>query len=184
MTAPDGRDAWVQWWCSAWQWVHPDWKVQFAVNNGLAVLDCDALMRSRHGEFLLSLGIAPSQPPQPSEHLMHWLALSPIQRDQALLLARRICFASLDPASSADGSHALWCERLAKALRPGLWLDPVMTDARPLLGAWLGEACWSRLRLTWAPGEVAESFGDMPDNKLQTLWQAILWRVAAPESAP
>lgn len=180
MTPLDGREEWVRWWCSAWQWAHADWKVQFAAASGLATRDCEALMRSRHGEFLHSVGIVPSQPPEPCEHLMHWLALSPIQRELALSLARRICFAPPDLPPRANDSDTLWCQRLAKALRPGLWLDPLVTDVRPLLGAWLGQACWSRLRLAWAPGEVAESFGDMPDNKLETLWQAILWRVAAP----
>ncbi|KDD66141.1 hypothetical protein ABH912_005430 [Pseudomonas sp. BT76 TE3572] len=180
MTSLDDREEWVRWWCSAWQWAHTDWKVQFAATSGLTPDDFEALMRSRHGDFLRSVGIVPSQPPEPCEHLMHWLALSPIQRERALSLARRICFAPLDLSPRTDDFDTLWCQRLAKALRPGLWLDPLVTDVRPLLGAWLGQACWLRLRLMWPPAEVAESFGDMPDNKLQTLWQAILWRVAAP----
>jgi hypothetical protein len=36
------------------------------------------------------------------------------------------------------------------------------------------------LRLTWAPGDLAETFVDLPANKLQTLWQSVLWRVMTP----
>lgn len=180
MTRLDSLEKWVQWWCCPWHWAHPQWKGQFAASCGLSIRDCESLMGSRHVEFLQSAGVAPSQPPpEPSENLLLWLALRPAHRELALALAQRICFAPRDLPAPADDSDMLWCQRLAKALRPGLWLDPEVTDARPLLGAWLGEGCWSRLRLAWAPGEVAESFGLMPANKLQTLWHAVLWRLAS-----
>ena len=66
---------------------------------------------------------------------------------------------------------------MAKALRPGVWLSPTVIDTRQLLGVWLGEANWSRLRLAWPPGEVDEIPDHVPLNKLNTLWHAVLWQV-------
>ncbi|RMT49575.1 Type III secretion protein HrpD [Pseudomonas syringae pv. solidagae] len=132
-------------------------------------------MVSRHGVFLQSVGIMPSQPPMPAEPVLNWLALTPVQRDQALDLAQRICFSR----NESDAHDGQWCWALTKALRPGVWLELEHEDARLLLGAWLGPEYWPRLRLAWAPDEVADSTCSAPENKLQTLWQAVLWRVTA-----
>ncbi|KAA8712118.1 hypothetical protein [Pseudomonas cannabina] len=168
------EDHWVSWWCNPWQWAHPAWRSRFAEGCGLSVSDCDALMTSRHGLFLQAMGIEPTQPPAPTEVLSRWLALTVSQQDHALDLARRVCF-----AKEAEGADGQWCQGLAKALRPAMWLQPDSQDERLLLGAWLGPDYWPRVRLFWAPGEVAESLCDVPQNKLQTLWQAILWRITA-----
>ncbi len=175
MTTLTAEQRWVHWWCNPWPWAHPAWQSRFAVPRGLSLQACEALMRSRHGVFLESIGIAPSQPPPAGEALLRWFALTSLQREQALALAQRICFNQAHD-DSADGQ---WCLALSKALRPGIWLPPACQDARLLLGAWLGPACWSRLRLAWPPGEVAVSPCEAPQSKLQTLWQAILWRVTA-----
>jgi hypothetical protein len=190
MTPRSVEDQWAHWWCNAWGWAHPQWKARFADGYGLSEADCEPLMRSRPGTFLQAVGIPATQPPVPAQNLLQWLALNADQREQALMLARHICFPPLGRhgvAATADGvpepeinPHALWCRSVAKALRPGVWLDPLNADARVLLGAWVGEACWSRLRLSWAPGEVGEAVGPLPENKLTTLWHAILWRVRTP----
>ncbi len=169
------EDHCVHWWCNPWQWAHPDWQSRFAAECGLTVEECDALMVSRHSVFLQRMGIAPSQPPTPAEPLLNWLALTPAQRDQALDLAQRICFSR----NESDGADGAWCWALTKALRPGVWLDQESEDARLLLGAWLGPEYWPRLRLAWAPDAVADRPCEAPENKLRTLWQAVLWRVTA-----
>jgi len=175
MMGATAEDQWVHWWCNPWRWAHPAWQSRFADVCGLSISDCDALLTSRHGMFLQSLGIEPAQPPAPTESMSRWLALTASQRDRALELARCICFAQ----SEAEGADGQWCRGLTKALRPAVWLQADSQDERLLLGAWLGPDCWSRARLFWAPGEVAESLCDVPQNKLQTLWQAVLWRITA-----
>lgn len=175
MTSLTAEDRWVRWWCNPWDWAHPAWQSRFAGSVGLSTRACEALMASRHGVFLQSVGIDPSQPPMAAEPVLRWLELSALQRDRALALAQCICFAQTE----SDGADGQWCWAVTRALRPGTWLYPESDDVRPLLGAWLGAACWSRLRLAWAPGDVAERPAQAPENKLQTLWQAILWRVMA-----
>ncbi|QHF02092.1 type III secretion protein [Pseudomonas asturiensis] len=175
MTGSTAEDLWVQWWCNPWHWAHPAWQNRFAQAHGLSIDVCTALLNSRHAVFLHTMGIEPSQPPPPDEATLRWLSLTPSQRDHALALAQCICFAP----GERDDPEGQWCRALTKALRPSVWLMPETADARALLGAWLGPACWSRLRLAWAPGEVADNPSQAPDGKLQTLWQAILWRVTA-----
>lgn len=175
MSELSAEDRWVRWWCNPWDWAHPAWQERFAGSVGLSTRACEALLACRHGVFLQSVGIDPSQPPVAAEPVLRWLQLSAAQRDRALALAQCICFVRTE----SDGADGQWCWAVTKALRPGAWLDPENEDARLVLGAWLGAACWSRLRLAWAPGEVADNPAQVPENKLQTLWQAVLWRVMA-----
>lgn len=176
MTSAD----WVSWWCCTWHWAHPAWQAQMLSDQGLEADACAAVARSRQADLLASLGIIPSQPPAPDADVLLWLSLSAEQRQQALSLAQSICCAPIRAETTVTARHDPWCRSLAKALRPGLWANPQATDMRPLLGAWLGPAVWSRLRLSWAPGDVQEPATDLPPNKLDTLWRAVLWRVQAP----
>ncbi|WP_296262359.1 MULTISPECIES: type III secretion protein [unclassified Pseudomonas] len=194
------RDArWIQWWCAPWQSAHPSWMALFAERSGLPVVDAQQLLRGRHDAFLQSVGITPSQPPEPPASWVQWLMLNADQQREALTLAGSICLGPAanrpvliaDDQSRADRwpeEHALrheaWCRSVAKALRPGVWLAPSINDPRLLLAAWAGEACWSRLRLSWAPDEIQQNaieppVAELPPNKLQTLWQSVLWRVTS-----
>nr|WP_241667658.1 type III secretion protein [Pseudomonas caspiana] len=176
MTSAD----WVNWWCGTWHWAHPGWHAQMLSAQGLEAGACDAVARSRQADLLASLGVVPSQPPVLDANVVLWLSLNTEQRQQALVLAKSICCAAVGAEATVSVRHDLWCRSLAKALRPGLWLDPQATDMRPLLGAWLGPMFWPRLRLGWAPGDVGELATDLPPNKLETLWRAVLWRVSTP----
>ncbi|TDV67585.1 type III secretion protein [Pseudomonas sp. LP_7_YM] len=186
---PDQTERWIQWWCAPWQWAHPDWMALFAERSGLPALAPQALLCGRHNAFLQTVGITPSQPPEPSASWVQWLMLSADRQRQALNLAGSIClgraaFRATGPF--AEGrvhddalQHEDWCRSVAKALRPGAWLAPSIDDPRLLLAAWAGEASWSRLRLSWAPDEVQHHVIELPQNKLQTLWQSVLWRVTS-----
>lgn len=179
------REFWIRWWCTPWSWAHHIWHDQFASLCGLPAEGCAQLMRGHCAEFLLSAGINPSQPPEPDPKLMQWLMLSAEQQNRALDLAGRICFggdlagATKNPDMDGD-VHEAWCRRLAKALRPGQWVEPKISDARQLLGAWTDAACWSRLRLCWPPCELPETLATICSHKLQTLWVAVFWRVTTP----
>jgi hypothetical protein len=176
------EEHWIRWWCAPWEWAHADWKEVFAHHCGVAREDCAELLITRYDVFLRSVGVAPSQPPPPVDSLMQWLQLDEAQRQRALSLASRICFGPVGKASVEDASHAYepWCRMVAKALRPGLWLNASVSDARVLLAAWVGEPCWSRLRLLWAPGVLPPPGDEIPLNKLNTLWFSVLWRVVTP----
>lgn len=164
---------WVNWWCCTWRWMHPGWQPQLAPFTPVS--------RSRHTDLLNCLGVTPSQPPVPQVDAMHWLSLTEQQQTQALALVAAICFANPALQAQVSDEQWAWCRGLAKALRPGLWLGAEVFDARCLLGAWLGEGCWSRLRLAWAPDEVLVPVLvpvlNVPARKLDALWHAVLWKV-------
>jgi hypothetical protein len=180
------EERWIQWWCAPWQWAHPDWTSRFLECSGLPPTDLADLMRVRPAAFLQGVGIAPSQPPPPVDALLQWLALDADGQRQALNLAGRICLlgpAQSEAANAPDsvpGQHETWCRSVARALRPGTWLDVNIDDPRLVLASWIGETCWPRLRLSWPPDSVPQTVAHLPSNKLQTLWQAVLWRVMTP----
>jgi hypothetical protein len=176
----DDDARWIQWWCAPWEWAHPAWKARFLALNGLSEGDPIDSPQGHHTAFLRSTHIEPAQPPVPVDAVLQWLTLTTDQQQQALYLAGRICLTSMGDAQSLGSAHEAWCRAVAKALRPGAWLDPAIDDPRLLLAAWIGEHCWSRLRLSWPPHAVQPATTDMPSNKLQTLWQSVLWRVMTP----
>jgi hypothetical protein len=130
-------------------------------------------------------GMTVPQPPSPDTNTLRWLALDPSQRQLALALVEQIC-APGHSSFGPTGEYATWCRSVAKALRPGLWLENVESEAQlgvSLLGAWIGPHCWARLQLRWPMLPVAEAARrdemltiSLP-GKLQTLWPAVLWRV-------
>ncbi|MGY2289753.1 type III secretion protein [Pseudomonas sp. SDO528_S397] len=170
---------WINWWCCTWRWMHPGWQARLLAEQGVPLEAFMAVSRSRHGELLHCLGITPSQPPEPVADVMQWLSLSDAQREQALTLVQAICFTVDADTQAQTGEHWSWCRSLAKALRPGLWLAGEVTDARAMLGPWLGESCWSRLRLAWSPEDNVALALNLPARKLDALWRAVLWKVNA-----
>lgn len=130
-------------------------------------------------------GMTVPLPPTPDANTLQWLALEPSQQQLALALVEQICVSDQANLGQAD-QHAPWCRSLAKALRPGLWLESLEAEALPgcrLLSAWTGPDCWARLRLGWPVQPWAEAAGrDVVSSangtgKLHTLWAAVLWRV-------
>ncbi|MBN3082891.1 type III secretion protein [Pectobacterium polaris] len=134
-------------------------------------------------------------PPDPLASLMQMGALDTAQRETVLRLMARVC----QPVRNPDGSDAegIWCERLAKALRPGLWLPSAVTfsafsstspdarhqDALTLLRIRYGETCWPRLRLLFPhDGACACQAPTMslPAARLNALCDALIWKASTP----
>ncbi|WP_434698145.1 type III secretion protein [Pseudomonas sp. D1-1] len=157
--------------------MHPKWKSSVWEQRGIDFDVCMGVWRSRHDALLTLLGIPPSAPPEPQPNVIEWLSLTEAQRLQALALVRAICFAAADDQLSY--AQWSWCRGIAKALRPGLWLTEEVTDPREILAGWLGERCWSRLRLLWPPETTLEPAFNVPSRKLDALWRSVLWRVRA-----
>ncbi|MCL6359232.1 type III secretion protein [Pectobacterium polaris] len=138
-------------------------------------------------------------PPDPLASLMQMGALDTAQRETVLRLMARVCQPVRDPDhSDAEG---IWCERLAKALRPGLWLPSTVTfsalsstspaarhqDALTLLRIRYGETCWPRLRLLFPRDGFCD--GDnpchaptmsLPAARLNALCDALIWKASIP----
>nr|WP_318836589.1 type III secretion protein [Pseudomonas khavaziana] len=109
---------------------------------------------------------------------------SPEQIDLAVALLDLTCHPNLH--SPLCDEHRKWCERLAKALHPEALLQPD-DDPLQLLRAWVKPAVWQRLRLRLAPDRVQSierTYLSLDDahGRLNTLWQAIAWRIAATNS--
>ncbi|MEQ9917278.1 type III secretion protein [Pectobacterium aroidearum] len=147
--------------------------------------------------------------PDPFASLMHVSlmqigALDTAQRETILRLMARVCQPMRNPdRSDAEG---IWCERLAKALRPGLWLPAQVTfsapssapspsesfatgyqDALLLLRIRYGEACWPHLRLLFprdwpCDGDNQSHIPTMsvPAARLNALCDALIWKASAP----
>lgn len=168
--------AWVQWWAFPWKDAHADWK-------GDEFPAIEALYHSGRlapGNFN---GIAACLPPEPQPTLLR-LALA--TREQ-LNLALTLIHDTFNPLfdASLSPSHHLWCVRLSKAMPPDM-LAPG-TDPLQLLHRWVDPAIWQRLRLRF-PRErvraVEQQQGaiERASNRLNTLWQAVIWRVTTPAS--
>ncbi|MFJ5376802.1 type III secretion protein [Pectobacterium sp. CHL-2024] len=138
-------------------------------------------------------------PPDPLASLMQMGALDTVQRETVLRLMARVC----QPVRHPDRSDAegIWCERLAKALRPGLWLPSAVTfsasssappaarhqDAVTLLRIRYGETCWPRLRLLfprdWSCGRDNPCHAAsmlLPAARLNALCDALIWKASTP----
>ena len=106
-----------------------------------------------------------------------------------LSLLSHTCHLSLD--NSLSSSEDLWCLRLSKALNPEalLFADD---DPLQLLRAWVDPAVWQRLRLRFPSQRVVQlerkaRVLEDAHSRLDTLWQAIVWRITTPpqeESQP
>lgn len=64
-------------------------------------------------------------PPDQHASLMQLGMLDTAQRETVLRLMMWVCQPRRNPEHT--DAEAIWCERLAKALRPGLWLPPQVT---------------------------------------------------------
>lgn len=165
---------WVRWWARPWETHQSDREV-----IGLYTASID-LCRSQHERVSTALAIKPCLPPFPSPALMQLVQASPRQRDRMLTLISSIYQPTL--SHSLNDSEYLWCQSLAKAL-PSDPSMPNVEDPLQYLRAWVEPAVWQRLRLGFAPQRVldVEKRSVLPDShgRLNTLWQAVIWRVAS-----
>ncbi|QTF08187.1 type III secretion protein [Brenneria izadpanahii] len=189
MTREQSRLDWVRWW--AGQCVlqaDPDWDEprfftppsprlrQFIHANPLAL-----------GRYF---DLPAQPPPAPEPSLMRLGALNADRRALVLRLMAVVCRPAEAPRDIA-AEQVIWCRRLAKALRPGLWLpaDCSFTDdadALALLRVHYGEACWPRLRLLYprALSERSPLFKQsLPAGRLKALCEALIWKAETPESS-
>lgn len=139
-------------------------------------------------------------PPDPLVSLMQIGTLDTAQRETVLRLMARVC----QPVRHLERSDAegIWCERLAKALRPGLWLPSSITfsvssssappaagyqDALMLLRLRYGETCWPRLRLLFPRDWLGDWDNpchtptmSLPAARLNAMCDALIWKASTP----
>ncbi|WP_245929532.1 type III secretion protein [Brenneria roseae] len=177
---------WLTWWASGCVWQSdPSWKSEaiFPVERqkARAFMHANIPLLSRHFDLPMQL------PPEPVVSLMQIGTLSAFQREQILNLIAAACQPPA-PSSVLTDEQITWCRRLAKALRPGLWLSQHVAftdgyaDALTLLRVRYGEICWPRLRLLFPQSWVTRCRKPeyaLPAGRLNTLCDALVWKAAA-----
>ncbi|MFQ6349301.1 type III secretion protein [Pseudomonas sp. R11F] len=169
---PDIRD-WVHWWACPWSRSQHPW-VAFDLNSPTSL----ALCRGRHELISRALGITPCLPIQPSAALLRMVLAPPEQQALMLTLVDGIYHPQRDTA--LDHDQRQWCARLSMALptssrQPG-------EDPLHHLRAWVDHTVWQRLRLSFARRRVLElesQYLPQVGSKLDTVWQAVIWRATA-----
>ena len=166
--------AWAQWWAFPWRYSHADWK---------AIVTPSALNTFYDSRGTISSpisGILPCLPSTPNSAVLQLVMASTEQLSLVLALAHNI----LSPATAARPSESdqVWCIRFARALPPGIALPD--DDPLQLLRTCVEPATWQRLRLRF-PYERVVRLEQKPvdinnrHNRLDTFWQAVVWRVTA-----
>ena len=166
---------WMQWWAHPWSHAHPDWP-----DGGLAGWPHEhvhAMARSQHARAAKAFAIEPCLPCRPFPALLYLAFAQSSQQDFVLALVDHTCRPSRPTCLSAE--QQLGCQRLAKALRAHTWLEQ-KDDPLQLLRAWVEPAIWQRLRLRFACPRIMalehHPVLSISPTKLQTFWQAIIWR--------
>ncbi|MBJ9977900.1 hypothetical protein IAE35_21355 [Pseudomonas sp. S75] len=166
---------WIHWWHYAASRAGTDWLPTDL--QRLSAPHLNALAQARHAVLARRLGVAPCQPCRPEPTLLALLCVP-----GTLALACELVAITCSPLSESCGLSAeerSWCERTAKALRPGQWLEP-RQDSLALLRAWLDAPTWQRVRLSFARTRIeAVERSPAPQaaaNRLDTLWRSACWK--------
>ncbi|MCR4538167.1 type III secretion protein [Pseudomonas sp. 18.1.10] len=168
--------AWAQWWAFPWEHAHQDWRndeyraIEKLFHSGRSVPDKLA-------------GFVACLPATPHATVLRLALASTDQLNQVLTLVSH----TLNPAAAVplSESHHQWCIRLAMALPPTML--PPHADPLRLLHSWVEPATWQRLRLRFPRARVSEAeTASVPlgnaSSRLNTLWQAVVWRVTTTQS--
>ncbi|WP_434560204.1 hypothetical protein J3P95_01715 [Pseudomonas sp. Z5-35] len=175
---------WVRWWSHAWREADRDW---YPPALGLLTAQhIDALARGQHAALARGFGITPCTAPQPRSAVQSLLCGTPRPLALACQLVANTC-SPVTATGALSAQDRAWCERTAKALRPGHWLEQGQ-DPLALLRAWLDERTWERARLVF-PRERILALESLPAPqppaaKLDTLWQSACWKAEQSLAAP
>lgn len=165
--------AWAQWWAFPWKDAHEDWKnAEYGAIEKL--FHCG---RSAPDNLT---GLIACLPATPHATVLRLALASTEQLNQVLTLVSHTF--NPDAAAPLSESHRQWCMRLAMAL-PSAMLPP-HSDPLRLLHSWVEPATWQRLRLRFprtrvSEAETANAPLENTSSRLNTLWQAVVWRVTA-----
>ena len=167
---------WVRWWSLAWREADRDWYPPAL--RLLTAPQLDALARAHHAALARRFGITPCTPPPPDPSVLSLCCGTPRTLHLACQLVANTC-SPLTVSDELSPQDQAWCERTAKALRPGHWLEQGQ-DSLALLRAWLEERTWERVRLAFPHSRIvaleSQPTPRPPVAKLNTLWQSACWK--------
>lgn len=175
---------WLNWWTqTCWQQATPGWhhlpffRLQEGARQHLAL--------TQQASVAELLGLPDALPGFPDKRVLTLSRASAVQHSQMLLLAGEIC--QCDSGTQVlNDAQRIWCQRISRALRPGLWLPTALNFASnpqpaalALLATLFPEATWLRLRMGFDYQTVMalpEVKIAPPLSKLQALWDAVIWQ--------
>ncbi|NKI47418.1 type III secretion protein [Pseudomonas fluorescens] len=163
--------AWAQWWAFPWKQAHEDWRgeeyraIERLFYNGRSVPDN-------------LTGFKACLPAAPHATVLRLALATTDQLNLGLALVTHIF--NPEAPSPLSESHHQWCMRLSMALHPSML--PPHSDPLRLLHSWVEPAIWQRLRLRFprtrvSEAEIANAPLEHASGRLNTLWQAVVWRV-------
>lgn len=179
---------WLRWWQAGfWQQADASW-------FGLPWFRLDearrqSLMRQSPQALSVMLALEDCLPDNPDARLLTLASFEPSQREILFALVAEVCQRG-SGAGQLDEPQRIWCERLTRGLRPGVWLPSslcfsgeynvaVLCLLRPLFTP----AAWQRLRFSFPQSAVELCEAAFPNeptpplNRLQALWDGALWQV-------
>ncbi|MRT54728.1 type III secretion protein HrpD [Enterobacteriaceae bacterium RIT693] len=178
---------WLSWWLEGfWQQADASW-------HGLPWFQLDeprrlSLIRQSPQALSAMLGLAECLPDSPDARLLALISLFPHQRARLFVLVAEVC----QPGSRAgqlEEPQRIWCERLTRGLRPGVWLPSTLSFRGEsdfavlyLLRPLFTPVAWQRLRFSFPQPDVELCEGAFPNdptpplNRLQALWEGALWQ--------
>lgn len=164
--------AWAQWWAFPWEHAHEDWR-----DDGYRAIE--RLFYSGRSAPDDLTGFAACLPVAPQATALRLALASTEQLNLVLTLVSHTLNPEAATVPLSDGHHQ-WCMRLAMALPPAML--PPHADPLQLLHSWVEPATWQRLRLRFprrrvSEAETANAPFENASSRLNTLWQAVVWRV-------
>ncbi|QKJ86327.1 type III secretion protein HrpD [Paramixta manurensis] len=183
---------WLDWWTRGF-WQHADASWCHLPFFQLDPLHQQRLAYAHHNAFAQHLNLPDTLPGPPDERLLALSEAPEPQRRLMLRLVGEICQHD-SGAEALDAAQRTWCHRITRALRPGIWLPPELhfsPDPQPaalaLLAPLFSPENWLRLRLGF-DYQLVKQLPELPDalplNKLQALWEAVIWRSQQQDGQP
>lgn len=165
--------AWAQWWAFPWKDAHEDWR-----DDKYRAIE-RLFYYGRAAPHNLT-GFAACLPAAPQATVLRLALASTEQLNLVLTLVSHTF--NHEAAAPLSERHHQWCMRLAMALPPAML--PPHSDPLRLLHSWVEPATWQRLRLRFPrtrvnEAEMANAPLENASSRLNTLWQAVVWRVTA-----
>lgn len=168
---------WTRWWCFAWleadeSWIPPELSL-------VSPQQRQHLAKVYHQSIGRLYGLSAHFPCRAGDTLVDIALADKARLHHLLKLAAATCEPMQD--FNLDEHEKQWCERIARGLKPGQWVEG-QQDPLCLLRQWIdNEAIWQRLRLRFQRDRI-ELVQAIPRlsvsaKKLDTFWQAMVWRL-------
>lgn len=172
---------WINWWAMPWEKALPDWWPPLL--KAMSSEQLKTLRIASPDSFLKAFDIHASFPDKPNNLILRLVSMNAEEWRLLHLLCLAVCAPS--KPSPLAATQRVWCERFAKGVRPGRWLNED-DDPFLLLKLWLDEPTWERVRLV-IPREQALSLehkmpAEVPSQRqLRIFWESLIWRVLGAE---